>query len=141
LNRPRSVRIEQILLQELSPSNLMIEDESHNHGAHREVRTANGAILHDHVEHPSTSRVLESHGEVSRRKSPETHFKVLIASSAFNGLSRVERQRKVHDLLDHEFKNGLHALTIRALTPDEFAKGVGEGFVSPSCANRVKKRE
>jgi len=34
-------------------------------------------------------------------------------------LSRVARQRSVYALLETEFETGLHALTVRALTPAE----------------------
>lgn len=63
----------------------------------------------------------------------ETHFKILVVSDIFNNLSRVDRQRKVHALLGEEFKMGLHALTIRALTQDEWQKQGGAHFVSPDC--------
>ena len=48
------------------------------------------------------------------------HFSLLIVSEAFSGLSRLARhQRVLHevgDLVPHP----IHALSIRALTPDEF---------------------
>lgn len=49
----------------------------------------------------------------------ETHYKLKIVSEVFNDLSRVERQRKVYDLLTEEFKSGLHALELKTLTPKE----------------------
>jgi stress-induced morphogen len=139
----RAARIEDILLAALSPSVLILEDESHNHGAHREVRTATGAVLHDHAHHPSTSKVTSDEivggRQAKDRPSPETHFKILAVSELFAGVSRLDRQRQIKDRLSDEFKSGLHALTIRALTPDEYDKGLAEGFVSPSCANRARK--
>ena len=48
------------------------------------------------------------------------HFSLLIVSNAFSGLSRLARHqrvlREVSDLLPHS----VHALSIRALAPDEF---------------------
>ena len=66
----------------------------------------------------------------------ETHFKLLIIEQEFAAKSRVERSRLVQNLFADEFKSGLHALSIRAVTPDEAANGAGEGFVSPSCFGR-----
>lgn len=63
----------------------------------------------------------------------ESHFKVLVVADIFAGKSRIERQRLINDLLKDEFTSGLHALTQRLLTPEEYAKGAGEGFVSPAC--------
>jgi BolA protein len=67
----------------------------------------------------------------------ETHFKLLMVSDQFEGLSRLDRQRKVQDLLKMEFQSGLHALTQRLLTPAEWEKSkVDLDFVSPECGHR-----
>lgn len=68
----------------------------------------------------------------------ETHFKLLVVSESFVGLTRVERQRKIYSLLDSEFKSGLHALTVRAMTPEEWEKNGAEGFISPECMGGSK---
>ncbi len=49
----------------------------------------------------------------------ETHYKLKIVSEIFEGLSRVDRQRKVYDLLKDEFTSGLHALELKTLSPKE----------------------
>jgi stress-induced morphogen len=64
-------------------------------------------------------------------KGSENHFKVLVVSPVFDGLGRVDRQRKINALLADEFKSGLHALTMRALTPAE-GESAGD-FTSPPC--------
>lgn len=66
-------------------------------------------------------------------KGSETHFKLLIVSDQFTGLSKVARQRMVYSYLDSEFESGLHALTIRAISFEERNNGQGENFVSPEC--------
>jgi BolA protein len=68
----------------------------------------------------------------------ETHFKVLVVSQAFAGLSPVERHRRVNDLLREEFAAGLHALTLRTLTPDEWARMEDASFRSPPCLGGSK---
>ena len=52
----------------------------------------------------------------------ETHFHVRMVSAVFEGLSRVERQRRVHAALDAELKASVHALSLILLTPAEAAK-------------------
>ncbi|MFO0676929.1 MAG: BolA family protein [Polyangiaceae bacterium] len=79
----------------------------------------------------------ESH-QHSVPKGSETHFKVVIASAAFEGLGRIDRHRKVNALLERELRSGLHALTIRALDPAEWEAGGAEGFVSPACLGGSK---
>ena len=49
----------------------------------------------------------------------ESHFALIIASPAFQGLSKVERQRKVYAALGELMRERVHALTIRAVAPGE----------------------
>lgn len=67
-----------------------------------------------HAGHAGATRDDGSHGE--------THFHVRIVSDAFEGVGRVERQRRIHAALEAEFKGGLHALSLSALTPTEARK-------------------
>jgi|FLYM01.1.fsa_nt_gi BolA-like protein 1 len=90
-------------LQNLNPTDLFIENESHLHGS---------------------------------SKDGESHFKVLIVSEKFSGLSRIERHQKVNLELTEEFGRGLHALSLRALTPEEFEKMSPQDFKSPECAHK-----
>ena len=48
-----------------------------------------------------------------------THLRVRIVSPAFAGLSRVERHRRVNDVLQDELRGGVHALAIEAAAPGE----------------------
>lgn len=68
----------------------------------------------------------------------ETHFKVLIVSPAFEGLGSVDRHRRVHGLLSDELRSGLHALTLRALTPAQWEAEGAAGFQSPECLGGSK---
>lgn len=61
-------------------------------------------------------------GHAGAREGGETHFRVAIVSSAFDGLSRVERHRRVHDVLDAELKGRVHALALTLLTPEEASR-------------------
>lgn len=52
----------------------------------------------------------------------ETHYKLTLVSDVFSGLSRIDRQRKVNDLISDEFKTGLHAFEMKTFTVSEFQK-------------------
>jgi stress-induced morphogen len=67
----------------------------------------------------------------------ETHFKVTIVSSAFEGLGRVERHRLVHGVLKEELSGGVHALTMTPRTPAEWANDSRVG-ASPPCLGGSK---
>lgn len=47
------------------------------------------------------------------------HFRLRITSTAFAGKTRVARHRMVYDALADLMRNGIHALAITALAPDE----------------------
>jgi BolA protein len=85
--------IDNKLRAEFAPVRLSVEDESSKH-----------------------------HGHSGWREGGETHFKVEIVSAAFDGQTRVARQRLVYAALKDEFAAGLHALALTTLTPSEEAK-------------------
>ncbi|WP_370678655.1 BolA family protein [Comamonas sp. GB3 AK4-5] len=79
--------LEQRLRQHLTPTQLEVIDESHQHAGHA---GANGTGF-------------------------GTHFRVRIASPLFDGKSRVTRHRLVYDSLQDLMDQGLHALAIEVL--------------------------
>lgn len=58
-------------------------------------------------------------GHAGHREGGETHFRVALVSAAFEGVSRVDRHRRVHAILDAELKGRVHALALTLLTPQE----------------------
>jgi BolA protein len=72
----------------LSPTTLVVEDDSARHAGH------SGA-----------------------RPGGESHFNVTIESAAFAGLTAVARQRLVYRLLADELAGPLHALSLTLRTP------------------------
>ena len=62
------------------------------------------------------------HGHAGAREGGETHFRVMIVSDAFDGLSRVDRHRRINETLAHELNDRVHALSLTVLTPDEAAR-------------------
>lgn len=80
-----------------APVMLDVVDESHRHAGHIGAIRADG-------------------------RQGETHFHVRIVSAAFDGVSRVERQRRVYAALTDELQGPVHALSLNALTPAEAEK-------------------
>ena len=62
------------------------------------------------------------HGHAGARDGGESHFRVMIVSAAFGGLSRVDRHRRINETLADELRAQVHALALTTLTPDEAAK-------------------
>jgi BolA protein len=77
---------------------------------------------------------IENESHKHSRGGDETHFRLIVVSTAFEGLSRVDRQRQVANLFDEERSLGLHALSQRTFTPDEWEKVKDKlDFKSPAC--------
>jgi len=74
----------------LAPDALVIEDESAKHKGH-----------------------------TGARPEGETHFRVRIVAAEFEGVGRVDRQRRVYAVLADELRDRVHALALTALTPKE----------------------
>ena len=74
----------------------------------------------------------ESHMHSVPRDS-ETHFKVIVVSDAFAGKTRVARHQAVNGLLADELAGPVHALSIQAHTPAEWAARGGAVLASPEC--------
>ena len=88
-------RVEQIefaLRAAFAPLELEIEDESHKHRGHAGAADGRG------------------------------HFRVHIVSPAFAGKLSVQRHRMVYAALGDQMKTDIHALAIRAETPEERSK-------------------
>jgi BolA family transcriptional regulator, general stress-responsive regulator len=82
--------IEQKLTATYTPDALTLTDESHLHEGH------SGAA-----------------------PGGETHFRVHMVAAAFEGMSRLDRQRGVLDLLADELNGPVHALALKLKAPSE----------------------
>ena len=83
-NPSRDARIEIQLRSAFSPTFLVVENCSSLHAGHNPLARTNN----------------------------DTHYKITISSSDFDGKSRIAGHRMVMDLLEDEFASGLHALEI-----------------------------
>ncbi len=89
---PVAEQIRTKLTEGLAPQQLEIVDESHLHAGHSEAPDGG-----------------------------ESHFRVAVVSNVFEGVSRVQRQRMVYELLARELRGPVHALSLTTWTPTEAA--------------------
>lgn len=80
--------IEDKLRAALAPQRLEVADDSHKHEGH-----------------------------AGWRPGGETHFRVEVVSEAFEGMTRVARQRRVYEILSEELAERIQALQLWMLTP------------------------
>ena len=62
----------------------------------------------------------------------ETHFKVVVVSEAFAAAPPLERHRRVNAALADELAGPIHALSIVAKTPEQWARSAAVP-ASPEC--------
>ena len=83
---------------------------------------------------PEHLQVLNESHSHNVPENSETHFKVLMVSTAFERQTRVSRQRAVYQALLEELAGPVHALSLRLLTPQEWqASGEAPAPESPLC--------
>ncbi|PID46403.1 MAG: BolA family transcriptional regulator [Proteobacteria bacterium] len=68
----------------------------------------------------------------------ESHFKVTIVSTDFEGQALLGRHRMVNKALTEEL-DSIHALAIHTMTPDEYSAKAGEVADSPQCLGGGKR--
>jgi BolA protein len=68
----------------------------------------------------------------------ETHFKVTIVSSNFEGKRLIQRQRLINQLLADELSGPVHALAQHTYTIEEWDKKLGVSPASPNCLGGSK---
>ena len=68
------------------------------------------------------------------QRGSESHFSLLLVSDFFKGLSNLERQRCVYQVLNEEFLEGFHSLSQTILTRAEWEqRGLKHISQTPSC--------
>lgn len=82
-------QIENCLRAALVPQKIEIRDDSHLHAEHEGAKSGGG------------------------------HFAITIVSSRFQGKNSVQRHQMIYQALGEMMKKDIHALSIRAFTPDE----------------------
>ena len=94
--------------------------------------------LLEHLQPERMQLENESHKH-SVPKGSETHWNLIIVSRAFDGKSPVARHRQVYAALGEPLKKGVHALTLKALTPEEWDAAGGEVTnPAPKCRGGSK---
>ena len=94
-NGPVATIIREKLAAAFAPRLIELEDDSWKHAGH-------------HHE-----------GGIDAKDGGESHFQLRIVSTAFEGMNRIARQRAVNTVLKNELSGPVHALSIRAQTPNE----------------------
>lgn len=56
-------------------------------------------------------------------KGEGSHYEVIVVDAAFDGMSRVKKQQLIYaPLMAYIQRNDIHAVSIKAFTPDEWAR-------------------
>lgn len=68
----------------------------------------------------------------------DSHFKVTVVSSCFEGQLPVKRHREIYSLLSDQLAGGVHALALHLYTPEEWAARREATPLSPDCRGGSK---
>lgn len=88
------------------------------------------------LEQATGAEVVEVLNESRMHNVPpkaETHFRVVVVSSGFEGSNRLQRHRVIHRALADELAGPVHALAVDALTPAEWRARDETRSLSPDC--------
>lgn len=83
--------------------------------------------------HPLHLEVVNESNNHNVPPGSESHFKVVLVSSDFEGQNLVARHRAVNKLLEDELKNQIHALALHTYTESEWHDRHGDAPMSPPC--------
>lgn len=89
MSNERIERIEHCIQQALEPTELRIKDQSHLHAGHAGAQSGMG------------------------------HFDVFVRSNQFEGVRTIKRHQMIYAAVGDMMRTDIHALSIRALAPDE----------------------
>lgn len=71
-------------------------------------------------------------------ENSETHFKLVLVSSDFEGKRKVARHQAVYAEVSSLMNEGLHALALHLYTPNEWHEQSDKSLQSPNCLGGSK---
>lgn len=87
---------------------------------------------------PLLLKVVNESPQHNVPENSESHFRVLVVSDKFAGLSLIKRHQMVHQAVNQQIKEKIHAFSQQTLTPEEFEERGGILPSSPPCAKKHK---
>lgn len=98
-------------------------------------------IIETKINHSLAPVYLEIINESNRHSGPATdsHFKIIAVSDAFEGVSRIQRHRKINQILATELETTIHALSLQLFTLKEWEARHGAVPKSPPCMGGSKQ--
>jgi stress-induced morphogen len=104
MTNTRTKRMHDLLTHALTPTHLLLIDESAQHRGHKGVEELKKSLIQEDDSHEHGAKDLL-----------ETHFALEISATALNSLSRVKQHQRIYDIVSDELKTGLHSLRIKIM--------------------------
>lgn len=76
---------------------------------------------------------VENESHMHGGPATESHFKLTVVATKFEGLSLVKRHQDVYKILVEELSGSVHALALHLYTPAEWQERQGSSPSSPEC--------
>ena len=77
--------------------------------------------------------VVNESGNHNVPPGSQTHFKVVMVATDFEGSRLIARHRAVNEVLADELAGDVHALALHTYTPEEWQARFGDAPMSPPC--------
>ena len=87
---------------------------------------------------PLHLEVVNESGNHNVAPGSESHFKVTIVSTRFEGMRLLDRHRMINEMLAEELSGAVHALAIHAYTEANWESRFGKAPMSPPCLGGSK---
>ena len=71
----------------------------------------------------------------------ESHFKITVVSTNFDGKMLIARHRVINQLLAEELAGSVHALSMHTYTPEEWSEKNEQTRQSPPCLGGDKREQ
>jgi BolA protein len=75
---------------------------------------------------------LENESHMHAGPRTDSHFKLVVVATAFEGLNKVKRHQRLYQLLADELQGPVHALALHLYTPSEWEQSTVPA--SPLCS-------
>lgn len=90
---------------------------------------------------PVHIEVIDESNSHNVPEGSESHFKVTVVSEQFSDKTLIKRHREVNAALKEEFDQGMHALALHTMTPEEWFTKSGNIPDSPPCLGGSASKE
>jgi BolA protein len=82
--------------------------------------------------------IIENESHKHGGTATESHFKLTVVATQFDGIAAVKRHQRLYAILADELNTGVHALALHLYSPSEWQLSQSSAPQSPNCLGGSK---